>query len=219
MPKSNGSTILKSLSQAIIDGDMDESSKLTKQALGEGVAALDILRGGMIAGMEVVGKKMQTGECYIPEVLMSSRAMREASALLKPLLGGKNAPRPVGRVVMGTVKDDLHEIGKNLTIMMLEGAGFQVTDLGFDVPTEKFVSVVREEKPDILAMSALLSITIPNMKEVIEALKKAGLRQSVKVIVGGAMVSQSYANEMGADGYSVDAPGAVDLAKKLVRER
>ncbi|MFC1928768.1 B12-binding domain-containing protein [Chloroflexota bacterium] len=218
MQESNMSTILGSVTQAVIDGDLEQTIELTQRTLDEGTDPLDIFHRGLIPGMEVVGKKMKAGEYYIPEVLLSARAMREATALIKPRLGESNALEPIGRVVFGTVKDDLHDLGKNMVIMMLEGVGFQVTDLGVDVSADKFVAAVQKEKPDILGLSALLSVTIINMRGVIEALREAGCRQSVKVIVGGAIVSQSFADDIGADGYAPDAVSAVEVAKELLEE-
>lgn len=218
MQKSDVSSFLGSLTQAVIDGELQQTTQLTRQALDEGVDPMDIFQRGLIPGMEVVGKRMQAGEYFIPEVLLSARAMRAASALVKPRLTGSKAQQPAGKAIFGTVKDDLHDIGKNLVVMLLEGAGFQVTDLGIDVPAAKFVAAVQQEKPDVLGLSALLSVTMVNMKDVIEALKKADCRQSVKVMVGGAIVSQQFADDIGADGFAPDATGAVILARKLLGE-
>lgn len=208
---------LQSLMNAVIDGDQARTVELVRKSLEEGVGPLDVFRRGLIPGMEDVGRKMQSGEYFLPEVLISARAMRAASAVLKPMLTGGNAMKPIGKVVLGTVSDDLHDIGKNLVIMLLEGAGFQVVDLGVDVSPERFVAAVRDEKPDVLGLSALLSITMLNMKGVIKALDEAGCRRSVKVMVGGAIVSDQFAREAGADGYAPDAAGAVGLAKRLTQ--
>ncbi len=216
MHKSDISSSLEGLTRAVIDGELEQTTQLTKRALDEGIDPLDIFRRGLIPGMGEVGKRMQAGTYYIPEVLLSARAMRAASALIKPRLSGSHTQKPLGRVIFGTVQDDLHDIGKNLVIMLLEGAGFQVNDLGTDVSADRFVATVQQEKPDILGLSALLSITMVRMKDIIEALDKAGCRQSVKVMVGGALVGQQFADEIGADGYAVDAGSAVELAKKLL---
>ncbi|MBI2957636.1 MAG: B12-binding domain-containing protein, partial [Chloroflexi bacterium] len=157
MQESNRSDSLEGVVQAVIEGDLEQTTQLTQLALDEGIDPMDIFRLGLTPGMDVVGKKMQAGEYYIPEVLLSARAMRAASALIKPKLTGAKAQRPIGRVVFGTVKDDLHDIGKNLVIMLLEGAGFQVIDIGTDISTETFVAAVQKERPDILGLSALLS--------------------------------------------------------------
>ncbi len=208
---------LGNLAQAVIDGDQQLATRLTKEALDAGTAPLDIFRKSLFPAMDIVGQRMKSGEYFIPEVLLSSRAMRSASDLIKPRLVGGNAPDPIGRVVFGTVKDDMHDIGKNLVIMLLEGAGFQVVDLGVNVPSEKFIIAVTKEKPDILCLSALLSITMVNMKDVLKALDTAGLRPSVKVMIGGAVISQKFADEIGADGFAPDAAGAAEEAKKLLR--
>lgn len=207
---------LSDLTQAIIRGDNNAAKELTQKALDGGTSPLTIYQEGLIPGMEVVGKKMQAGEYYIPEVLLSARAMKQASEIVKPILATSESLRPLGKVVIGTVKGDLHDIGKNLVIVMLEGAGFEIIDLGVDVPADKFVAVVKEVKPDILGLSALLSVTMLEMKDVIGSLKANGCRQKVKVMIGGAPVTQKYADEIGVDGYGPDAGSAVDLAKRLM---
>ncbi len=208
---------LADLSQAVIDGDQELAEKLTREALKQGIPARSIYQESLIPGMEVVGKKMQSGEYYIPEVLLSADVMKAATEIIKPTLTKSGGPKSIGKVVMGTVAGDLHDIGKNLVIIMLEGAGFEVTDIGVDNAPEKFVAAVEEKDPDIVGLSALLSVTMLNMKDVIKSLEKAGFRNRVKVMVGGAVVSQGFADEIGADGYARDAGGAVDVARSLMK--
>jgi len=207
---------LSDLAQAIISGDNTLAKELTQRALEEGIPALTIYQESLIPGMDVVGKKMKAGEYYIPEVLLSARAMKQAAEMVKPLLIRDNSTFALGKVVIGTVKGDLHDIGKNLVITMLEGAGFEVTDLGVDVSSDKFVTATKQVGADILGLSALLSITMLNMKEVMDLLGAGGYRREVKVMIGGAPASQKFADEIGADGYAPDAGSAVDLAKKLI---
>ncbi len=206
---------LSDLSQAVIEGNANLAKELTQKALDEGTDPLAIYQEGLIPGMGVVGKKMHAGEYYIPEVLLSARAMKQASEIVKPLLSDSSASSQ-GKVIVGTVQGDLHDIGKNLVISMLEGAGFEVVDLGVDVPTEKFVNAVKETGASVIGLSALLSITMLKMKEVIDSLQATGQRGDVKVMIGGAPASQRYADEIGADGYAADAGGAADLAKQLM---
>lgn len=208
-------TEFKEISQAIIDGNSEKAEVLTKQSLDNGISPLDIFRQGMVPGMGVVGEKMKAGEYYIPEVLMSAEAMKAASVIIKPLIAQQGTEVSIGKVLMGTVKGDLHDIGKMLASMMLEGAGFEVIDLGIDVPTDTFVEAVRNEKPQFLGMSALLTSTMLVMKDVIAALAQAGLRDNVKIIIGGAPVTQTFCDDIGADGYAPDAARGVDLAKSL----
>jgi 5-methyltetrahydrofolate--homocysteine methyltransferase len=210
------SKTMEEITTAVIDGDLEKVTSLTRDAIGSGVNPMDIFHQGLFPGMDVVGKKMQSGEFFLPEVLMSARAMRGASDLIKSGLEKGDKPKPIGTVAIGTVNGDLHDIGKNIVIMLLEGAGFQVMDLGTDVPVTRFVEVVQSEKPDILGLSALLSVTMVNMKDVIAALQKAGQREAVKIMIGGAIASQQFANDIGADGFAPDAPGAVELAKRLM---
>jgi len=203
---------LNGVSEALQRGKADKVSKLVKQALNEGITPKNILEEGLIHGMSIIGKKFKKNEIYVPEVLIAARAMHAGMDVLKPKLiesGVKN----IGKVVMGTVQGDLHDIGKNLVEMMLEGAGFEVIDLGTDISTDKFVEAVKEHKPNIIGMSALLTTTMVNMVEVIKALDVAGLRDKVKIMVGGAPITQNYADQIGADGYSPDASSAVDKAK------
>ena len=206
---------LKALAEAIISGNQEEARRLTQQALDEGVPAEQVLNEGLIAGMQVVGEKFKRNEFYVPEVLIAARAMKAAMELLRPLLAQSNAATR-GTVVIGTVRGDLHDIGKNLVAMMLEGGGFRVVDLGVDVAPEKFAEAVQAENAQIVGLSALLTTTMPAMKDTIEALEQAGVRDKVKVIIGGAPVTQEYADEIGADGYAPDAASAVDKAKELL---
>jgi len=202
-----------SLQQAVIEGEAEETARLVQQHLDEGVEAIDILDDGLIAAMDDVGAKFSAGELFIPEMLVAAEAMQEGLALLKPLLvagsaGGK------GTVIMGAVKGDLHDIGKNLVVLMLEGAGFTVVDLGNDIAPEDFVAAAKEHDAAIIGMSALLVTTMPQMKVTVEQLRASGL--ATKAIVGGAPLTQAYADEIGADGYASDAPGAVVLCKGMI---
>ena len=204
---------LKALADAVINGDQNKALEITKAALEEGTAAKDVLDNGLIAGMDVVGERFKKNEIYIPEVLISARAMKMAMEVLEPELV-KAGVEPVGKLLIGTVQGDLHDIGKNLVAMMLKGAGFEVIDLGVDVGPEKFVEQVKEAKAQLIGMSALLTTTMPGMEKTIKAVKDAGI--PVKVMIGGAPVTQDYADRIGADGYAPDAASAVDLAKSLV---
>lgn len=206
---------LNEISEALQRGNADKVEKLVKQALEEEIAPKDILENGLIEGMNIIGIKFKNNEVYVPEVLIAARAMHAGMDVLKPKLieaGVKN----IGKVVIGTVKGDLHDIGKNLVKMMLEGAGFEVIDLGVDVSSETFVSAVKKHQPDILGMSALLTTTMINMAEVIKALQSANLREKVKVMIGGAPITKNYAEQIGADGYSPDAASAADDAKEFI---
>jgi 5-methyltetrahydrofolate--homocysteine methyltransferase len=204
---------LKALADAVINGDQKTALEITKAALEEGTAAKDVLDNGLIAGMDVVGERFKKNEIYIPEVLISARAMKTAMAVLEPELV-KAGVEPVGKLLIGTVQGDLHDIGKNLVAMMLKGSGFEVIDLGVDVSPEKFVEQVKAAKAQLIGMSALLTTTMPGMEKTIKAVKDAGI--PVKVMIGGAPVTQDYADRIGADGYAPDAASAVDLAKSLV---
>ncbi|MBN2117934.1 MAG: corrinoid protein [Anaerolineales bacterium] len=206
---------LKSLFDAILDGDVEGAKSNVQNALGAQLNPITILNEGMIAAMREVGSRFEAGEYFVPEMLISARAMQSGMAILKPLLQQTDI-KSSGKIVIGTVKGDLHDIGKNLVALMLEGAGFEVKDLGVDVPVEKFIQAVQEEKPDIVAMSALLTTTMQMMKQTVEALTAAGLRDKVKIMVGGAPVTEAFASEIGADGFSQDASRAVSLAKSLV---
>jgi 5-methyltetrahydrofolate--homocysteine methyltransferase len=204
---------LKALSDAIIKGDQNKSVEITRQALADGMAAKSVLDDGLIAGMDVVGARFKKNEIYIPEVLIAARAMKMAMKVLEPELV-KAGVEPIGKLAIGTVQGDLHDIGKNLVAMMLKGAGFEVIDLGVDVGPEKFVEQAKAKGIQLIGMSALLTTTMPGMEKTVAALKGAGL--STKVIVGGAPVTQDYADKIGADGYAADAASAVDMAKGLV---
>ncbi|HCO96367.1 MAG TPA: cobalamin-binding protein [Phycisphaerales bacterium] len=204
---------LKALADAVINGDQNTALEITKAALEEGTAAKDVLDNGLIAGMDIVGARFKKNEIYIPEVLIAARAMKMAMKVLEPELV-KAGVEPVGKLLIGTVQGDLHDIGKNLVAMMLKGAGFEVIDLGVDVGPEKFIEQVKAANAQVIGISALLTTTMPGMEKTIKALKDAGI--AVKVMIGGAPVTQDYADRIGADGYAPDAASAVDLAKSLV---
>lgn len=206
---------VKQISEAIVQLKWDEIAALTNEALEAGVPALEILNQGLVPGMSVVGTKFRNGEIFLPEVLLSAKTMKTALEILTPILSQQDTPS-IGRVAIGTVKGDIHDIGKNIVVSMLEGNGFEVMDLGIDVDTERFVEVVRDNDLQILGLSALLTSTMPMMEETIKALEKAGLGQKVKVIVGGAPVTQAYADQIGADGYGADAVAAVEKARSLI---
>lgn len=208
-------TIFEQIADEVQKGHSDPVGALTRKALSQDIPAEDVMNKGLVSGMEIVSDKFKNNEIFIPEVLISARAMNTGLAILKPLLV-ESRIQPKGKVVIGTVKGDLHDIGKNIVAMLLQGAGFDVIDLGADVPKEKFLEFVKKEKVDILGMSALLTTTMLYMKEMIEALKKEGIRQEVKVIIGGAPVTESYAARIEADGYAPDAASAVDLSKRLL---
>jgi 5-methyltetrahydrofolate--homocysteine methyltransferase len=206
---------LSALKEAVINGDLKGCTVLTEVAIKAGYPPQKILNEALIPGMEVVGEKFRCNEVYVPEVLVSARAMKKSLAMLKPLLTQAGV-KPVGVAVAGTVKGDLHDIGKNLVCMMWEGAGFEVVDLGTDVPPEKFVQAVKDSGAQIVGISTLLTTTMLNMRDVIQALDRAQLRDKVKVMVGGAPVTQTFASEIGADGYGESAATAVEKAKALL---
>lgn len=206
---------LQALAQAIINGKAPDAKSLTESALAEGVKPGDILNNGLVAGMSVVGEKFKNNEFYVPEVLITARAMKTAMELLRPKLAASGVESR-GKVAIGTVRGDLHDIGKNLVAMMLEGAGFEIQDLGVDVKPEQFVEAVKGGAK-ILALSALLTTTMPAMKDTIEALKSEGVRENAYIMIGGAPVTQNYCDEIGADGYAPDAASAVDKAKELLK--
>lgn len=210
------SDILQELTTAVIEGNKDDITDLTEDALDDGLEAQEILNSGLMPGMDFVGKEFRAGSMFVPEVLRSARAMQASMNLLKPLLV-ESGVELAGKVVLGTVKGDMHDIGKNLVSMMCEGAGFEVIDLGKDVGPDDFVAAVKEYNPDVLGMSALLTTTMRSMELTIKALKEAGLRERVKIMVGGAPVTQSFATQIGADGYASNAASAVDLAQQFVR--
>jgi 5-methyltetrahydrofolate--homocysteine methyltransferase len=207
--------ILQDIYNGIMEGDAGNTPGRVQQALNQGIPAPQILNESMISAMNQVGKLFEEGEYFVPEMLIAARAMQAGLALLKPHLAQADV-KAAGRVVAGTVKGDLHDIGKNLVCMLLEGAGFEIIDLGTDVAPDKFVEYIKEGKADIVALSALLTTTMPNMKNTIDALQAAGVRSQAKVIIGGAPVTQAYADQIGADGYAPDASRAVALAKQLM---
>ena len=207
-------SIVSEISSFLQQGRMAKVKELVQQALNEGVSAKTILEEGLLEGMGVVGEKFKNNEFYVPEVLIAARAMKAGMEILSPKLKDAGV-KPVATVVIGTVKGDLHDIGKNLVAMMLQGGGFEVVDLGTDVPPEKFVSAAQEKGAQVVAMSALLTTTMPQMANVVKAMKEAGLGGKVKAMIGGAPVTQNYADEIGADGYAPDAASAVETAQKL----
>jgi 5-methyltetrahydrofolate--homocysteine methyltransferase len=207
--------VLEVIREAIMEGDMPLAQEKVQEAIDAGVAPGDILQEGLVSAMAEVGRLFEEGEYFVPEMLIAARAMKAGLALLRPLLVAADV-KPAGKVAAGTVKGDLHDIGKNLVCMMLEGAGFEIVDLGVDVGPDKFLDAVVNQGVDVVAMSALLTTTMPNMKGTVDALKEAGVRDKVKVIIGGAPVTDAYAAEIGADGYAPDASRAVALARSLV---
>ncbi|MCD6378449.1 MAG: corrinoid protein [Planctomycetes bacterium] len=204
---------LQAIADALIKGDRNTVVELTKKALEEGVKPEEILQKGLLSGMAVIGERFKKNEVYVPEVLIAARAMHGGLDVLEPHLKGSDV-KPIGKVVLGTVKGDLHDIGKNLVRMMLQGGGLEVIDIGVDAPAEKFVNTAKDTGANVVAMSALLTTTMTQMPEVIKAVKQAGL--NVKTIVGGAPVTQTFADEIGADGYAPDAASAVDKVKELI---
>jgi corrinoid protein of di/trimethylamine methyltransferase len=206
---------LKQLYEAVVSGNAKASQTITQQALAEGIDPLQLVNEYMVPAMDEVGRRFETNEYFVPELLISARAMKASLDLIRPLLTARGT-EPAGRVAIGTVKGDLHDIGKNLVASLLEGGGFEVIDLGVNVAPEKFIETVQSKNANIIAMSALLTTTMPAMKTTIEALKQAGVREKVKVLIGGAPITQKYADEIGADGFSENAVGAVALAKKAV---
>ena len=207
---------LKELSEVLFRGDVSRVKEITRRALQEKVKPKEILEQGLIKGMKIVGIKFKNNEIFLPEVLLASRAMYGGMDLLQPELI-KSGVKAVGKVIIGTTKGDLHDIGKNLVAMMLKGGGFEVIDLGIDVPPEKFLKASQEHQPDIVGISALLTTTMSSMMDVITVLKRAGLKDRVKVMVGGASVTQEFADEIGADAYAANAASAVDKARELVK--
>jgi len=201
--------------EALIKGDGNRLINLAQSALDEGDSAKEILKNGLMAGMNIVGEKMEADDIFIPEVLNSAKIMSAAIDIIKPFLAEGDI-RATGKVIIGTVKGDMHDIGKNLVAMMLESTGFEVHNLGVDIAPEDFVAAIKDKNPDVLGLSALLTTTMSTMKETIDAVKEIGLRDQVKIIVGGAPVNQDFANEIGADGYAPDAGSATKLAKALI---
>lgn len=204
---------LETLTQSVIDGREAQVKEQTQALVAAGMNPLEIISNGLIAGMNVVGVQFKSGEMFVPEVLMSAKSMAAGIEIVKPLIADKDMPS-MGKVLIGTVKGDLHDIGKNLVAMMLESGGFTVINLGIDIAPEKFVAAFKEHQPDIIAMSALLTTTMMHMKDTIELIKEEGFK--VKCIIGGAPISQEFADTIGADGYSPDAASAVDLCRKLL---
>lgn len=207
-------TDLSQLTTAITEGKLEIAVATTQSAIGDSISPMEVMN-AMVSGMEVIGQRFEEGKAFVPNLLMAARAMKGALELLRPLLNESGA-QPKGKVIIGTVKGDLHDIGKNIVASMLEGAGFEIINLGVDISAEKFVDVVRNEDANLLALSALLTTTMNNMKGVIEALDAAGLRHKVKIMVGGAPISQAFCDQIGADGYSSNGNAAVRLAKELV---
>ncbi|HEY9151542.1 MAG TPA: corrinoid protein [Anaerolineales bacterium] len=210
-------TVLDDLCQSVIEGNRNQAQELVKKAIAEDVPAEQILKEGLIRAMAEVGKKFEDGEYFVPEMLIAARAMQNGLSLLRPYLVTAKV-QAIGRVIIGTVQGDLHDIGKNLVGMMLEGAGFEVIDLGVDVSPEKYVQAVKEHHPDLVACSALLTTTMPRMKDIVDALNENGLRDQVKVMIGGAPVTESFANLIGADMCAIDAVSASTRAKELILE-
>ena len=208
---------MQDIAAALIEGDDDEVDRLTKLALEEGIEALEVMDDGLIAGMGIVGIKFREAMIFVPEVLACARAMKAGMKYIEPILS-ESGVKPIAKVLMGTVKGDLHDIGKNLCIMMLRGSGFEVVDLGVDTSDDEFIDAIEEHQATILGMSALLTTTMPNMGKTIEALIDADVRDDVMVMVGGAPVTQEFADDMGADGYGKDALSCVSLARKLAAE-
>ena len=209
------SEILEQISTAVIEGDLDEIEDLTEDALDDGIGAEAILNKGLMPGMDYVGVEFRAGNMFVPEVLRSAKTMQMSMDILKPLLA-ESGVKMVGKVLLGTVKGDLHDIGKNLVGMMCEGAGFEVNDLGKDIDPQAFVDAVKEYEPDILGMSALLTTTMRAMEHTVKALEEAGVRDKVKIMIGGAPVTQAFSDQIGADGYASNAASASELAKKFM---
>jgi 5-methyltetrahydrofolate--homocysteine methyltransferase len=202
---------------AVVNGDEAKVKELTQKLIDAGSDPLDIINKGLIAGMDVVGPRFKNGEMFVPEVLMAAKVMGSGVKIVKTVLADDEMPSN-GTFVIGTVEGDLHDIGKNLVAMLVESAGFKVINLGIDLSAEAFVNAAKEHNPDILGLSALLTTTMKNMKDVIDALKEAGLKDKVKVIIGGAPITQSFADEIGADGFASDAASAAELCKKMLAE-
>jgi 5-methyltetrahydrofolate--homocysteine methyltransferase len=205
---------LQALHDAVLNGDAKSAKTITEQALAAGVPPLQLVQGYMVPAMAEVGRRFECNEFFVPELLLAARAMKAALELIRPLLIASGAS-PAGRVAIGTVKGDLHDIGKNLVAAMFEGGGYEVIDLGVNVTPEQFIAAVKEKGANIIAMSALLTTTMPAMKSTVAALKQAGVRDQVKILVGGAPITQRFADEIGADGFGESAAGAVNLAKKV----
>jgi len=209
------SRIYERLSTAVLEGDADKAAKLAQKGLDEGLVPKDILDNGLVVGMTEVGALFKRGDMFVPEVLMSAEAMQSGLGVLRPHLIASGV-KLVGKILMGTVKGDLHDIGKNLVSMMCEGAGFDIIDIGFNADPEKFITAIKQHQPDIVGMSAMLTTTMRAMGHTIKAIEEAGLRDRVKIMVGGAPVDAEFAKRIGADGYGSNAPSGADLAKKFV---
>jgi 5-methyltetrahydrofolate--homocysteine methyltransferase len=209
------SQIYEQLSTAVLEGNNEEAVRLVQQALAEGLNAKSVLDKGLVVGMTEVGARFKRGDMFVPEVLMSAEAMQAGLNLLKPALAASGA-KLLGKIVIGTVKGDLHDIGKNLVGMMCQGSGFEVVDLGFNVAPEKFLEAIKAQKPDIVGMSALLTTTMRAMGQTIKAIEEAGLRDKVKIMIGGAPVDQAFAQRIGADGYGSNAVAGTELARQFV---
>jgi len=210
------SETLSQLSQALINGDMKQVPQLSQQALDQGHSAEEVLQNGLLAGMEVVGRKFRDGEMFIPEVLRCAKCMHKSMDILRPILA-ESGVQSEGTFLIATVEGDLHDIGKNLVAMMFEGAGFDVVDLGIDQKAQAIIEAVKKHKPDILGLSALLTTTMPKMEEAIQAIDAEGLHENMKIIVGGAPVTSEFADKIGADSYAPNAASAVDVGKELLR--
>jgi len=209
------SNILEELAERVIEGKLETVQDITRKAIAEGLDPEEIINQGLIKGMNVVGVRFKAGDMFVPEVLMCARSMSGGMELVKPLLLGKEMPT-AGKVLIGTVKGDLHDIGKNLVGMLLESVGFNVVNLGTDISTEQFMQAIKEHKPDVLGLSALLTTTMLGMKDIIDQLVEEGTRDKIKVIIGGAPISQDFSDEIGADGFAPDAASATELCQKLL---
>lgn len=208
--------ILKEIAVNVENGDSSTVKELTKIALSQKIAAEEILNNGLVKGMDVIGIKFKNNEVFIPEVLIATRAMKAGMDIIRPFLTNERV-KPKAKIVMGTIKGDLHDIGKKIVGMMLEREGYEIVDIGIDVPKEKFIKAIKKENPDIIGMSALLTTTMAYMREVIEAVEKAKLKQNVKIIIGGAPITQAFADEIKADGFAPEAASAVELVKYLLK--
>ncbi len=209
--------ILKEIAFNVENGDSSAVKELTRSALLQNISPQRIMNDGLTSGMDAIGVKFKNNEVFIPEVLIATRAMKAGMDIIEPLLIQKRI-KPKAKIVIGTVKGDLHDIGKKIVCILLERAGYEIIDIGIDVPREKFLKIIKKENPDIVGMSALLTTTMPYMRDVIEAVEKARIRQDVKIIIGGAPVTSSFADEIRADGYAPDGASAVDLVKKLLKK-
>lgn len=208
--------ILKEIAVNVENGDSSTVKELTKIAISQKIAAEEILNNGLVKGMDVIGIKFKNNEVFIPEVLIATRAMKAGMDIIRPFLTNERI-KPKAKIVMGTIKGDLHDIGKKIVGMMLEREGYEIVDIGIDVPKEKFIKAIKKENPDIIGMSALLTTTMAYMREVIEAVEKAKLKQNVKIIIGGAPITQAFADEIKADGFAPEAASAVELVKYLLK--